>query len=244
MWKRPQQSSFRLDGYAAHLAAARRDSRQGTPRKNPLIFSRRPFVVALDNRQYATVAGARTAPLLERAEQLELVALLLVQAQGGRGALVLFEGAPGIGKSRLLGAACETADSLGLHVLRARGGELERDFSYGVVRQLFEARLAASDDDERARLLAGAARLASPLFEFGETGGWLAPGEDASQTTLHGLFWLTANLAEQGPVLLAVDDVHWCDPPSLRFLSYLARRLEGLPVAVAVCARRRRAAPP
>ena len=152
---------------------------------------------------------------------------------------MLVEGAPGIGKSRLLGAACETADSLGLHVLRARGGELERDFSYGVVRQLFEARLAASDDDERARLLAGAARLASPLFEFGETGGWLAPGEDASQTTLHGLFWLTANLAEQGPVLLAVDDVHWCDPPSLRFLSYLARRLEGLPVAVAVCARTR-----
>ena len=40
-------------------------------------------------------------------------------------------------------------------------------------------------------------------------------------------------------MLLAVDDVHWCDPPSLRFLSYLARRLEGLPVAVAACARTR-----
>ena len=63
-------------------------------------------------------------------------------------------------------------------------------------------------------------------------------GEDASQTTLHGLFWLTANLVELGPpVLLAVDDVHWCDPPSLRFLSYLARRLEGLPVAVGACVR-------
>ena len=151
---------------------------------------------------------------------------------------MLFEGAPGIGKSRLLGAACEAAETLGVQVLRARGGELERDFSYGVVRQLFETRLASCGDDERARLFAGAAQLASPLFEFGETGGWLARGEDASQTTLHGLFWLTANLAELGPpLLLAVDDVHWCDSPSLRFLSYLARRLEGLPVAVAACVR-------
>ncbi len=84
----------------------------------------------------------------------------------------------------------------------------------------------------------GAAHLASPLFEFGTTGGWLAPGEDASHTTLHGLFWLTANLAEPGPpLLLAVDDLHWCDSPSLRFLSYLARRLDGLPVAVAACVR-------
>jgi DNA-binding CsgD family transcriptional regulator len=185
------------------------------------------------------VISARTVPLLEREEQLGLVELLLVQARDGQGALVLFEGAPGIGKSRLLGAACEAAETLGVQALRARGGELERDFSYGVVRQLFEARLATCGDDERARLLAGAARLASPLFEFGGTGGWLARGEDASHTTLHGLFWLTANLAELGPLLLAVDDVHWCDSPSLRFLSYLARRLEGLPVVVAACARTR-----
>ena len=32
--------------------------------------------------------------------------------------------------------------------------------------------------------------------------------------------------------MLAVDDLHWCDRPSLRFLAYLARRLEGLPVLV------------
>ena len=59
---------------------------------------------------------------------------------------MLFEGAPGIGKSRLLGAACEAAETLGVQVLRARGGELERDFSYGVVRQLFETRLASCGD--------------------------------------------------------------------------------------------------
>ena len=176
--------------------------------------------------------------MLEREDPLALVETLLVEARDGRGVLVLFEGAPGIGKSRLLGAACEAAETLGFQVLSARGGELERDFSYGVVRQLFETRLASCGEAERARLLAGAAHLASPLFEFGETSGWLARGEDASHTTLHGLFWLTANLAELGPpLLLAVDDVQWCDSPSLRFLSFLARRLEGLPIAVAACVR-------
>lgn len=180
---------------------------------------------------------ARTAPLLEREDQLELVERLLFDAREGHGVLVLFKGPAGIGKSRLLGAACEDAEAHGVQVLRARGGELERDFSYGVVRQLFEARLAGHREDERARLLAGAARLAAPLFEFGEVGGALARGENASHSTLHGLFWLTANLAELGPALLAVDDLHWCDSPSLRFLSYLARRLDGLPVVVAACVR-------
>jgi len=180
---------------------------------------------------------ARTVPMLEREDQLEHVERLLFEAREGRGVLVLFKGPAGIGKSRLLGAACDGAEALGVQVLRARGGELERDFSYGVVRQLFETRLAACGEDERTRLLAGAARLASPLFEFGEAGGVLARGEDASHTTLHGLYWLTANLAELRPALLAVDDVHWCDSPSLRFLSYLVRRLEGLPVVVAACVR-------
>src|SRR5262245_57977204 len=182
---------------------------------------------------------ARITPLLEREDQLATVEGLIRDASDGQGVLVLLEGAPGIGKSRMVSASSDAAAALGAQVLRARGGELERDFSYGVVRQLFETRLAACGDDERARLLAGAARLASPLFELGGTGGWLAPGEDASHTTLHGLFWLTANLAELGPLMLAVDDVHWCDAPSLRFLSYLSRRLDGLPVAVAACARTR-----
>ena len=62
-----------------------------------------------------------------------------------------------------------------------------------------------------------------------------------------GLYWLTVNLAAEGPLLLAVDDLHWCDRPSLRFLAYLVRRLEGLPVArrrqpAAGRARRRRGA--
>ena len=54
---------------------------------------------------------------------------------------------------------------------------------------------------------------------------------------LHGLYWLVSNLADDGPVALSVDDLHWSDPESLRFLNYLAPRLDGLPVAVLASAR-------
>ena len=54
-----------------------------------------------------------------------------------------------------------------------------------------------------------------------------ATAGDASFAALHGLYWLPLNLAAERPLLLAVDDLHWCDRPSLRFLAYLARRLEG-----------------
>ena len=53
-------------------------------------------------------------------------------------------------------------------------------------------------------------------------------GLDVSFAVLHGLYWLTLNVAAEEPLLLCVDDLHWCDRPSLRFLAYLVRRFEGL----------------
>ena len=58
-----------------------------------------------------------------------------------------------------------------------------------------------------------------------------------TRQALHGLYWLTANLAAEQPLLILVDDAHWADPPSLRWLAYLAQRLDGLPAALIVAAR-------
>src|SRR3954452_20575315 len=54
---------------------------------------------------------------------------------------------------------------------------------------------------------------------------------------LHGLYWLSANLALKKPTLLVVDDLHWPDEPSLRWLVYLAHRLDGLPLLLLVGSR-------
>ena len=139
---------------------------------------------------------------------------------------MLIEGPPGIGKSRLLAEFRRRAVAEGALVLNARAGELEREFPFGVVRQLFEGVVA--DPDGAGRRRGGRARRSSPR----PTNGTPAGGTRRF-AALHGLYWLALNLAAERPLLLEVDDLHWCDRPSLRFLAYLVRRLEGQPVLVA-----------
>ena len=167
-------------------------------------------------------------PLLERAEELAALDRALAAARSGRGGLVVVEGPAGIGKSRLLAAARRTAADAGAVVLAARCSEFERAFPFGAVRQLLEPLLHGIEPDRRARLLAGAAAHAAPVLEAGEAPGELGGTELFSR--LHGLYWLVANLARDGAVVLSVDDVHWSDEASLRFLAFAARRIAELPV--------------
>ena len=160
--------------------------------------------------------------LLERDRELAALERLLDDAEEGRGRLALVEGPAGIGKTRLL---TELRSRVGgrMTVLSARCGELERDFSFGAVRQLLEPVAG------RERLLAGAAAPAAGVLAGGTAEGSFA--------VLHGLYWAVLNLAEERPVLLAVDDLQWADRPSLRFIAYLVRRLEGAPVLFAATLR-------
>ena len=64
-----------------------------------------------------------------------------------------------------------------------------------------------------------------------------ASGVDPSFAILHGLYWLCANLAAAGPLCVVVDDAHWADAPSLRYLAFLLTRLEELDVALVVATR-------
>ena len=166
---------------------------------------------------------------------------LLADARAGEGRLAVVEGPAGIGKTRLLDEARAAADGLGLEVLHARGGELERDFGFGVVRQLLEPRAAVAGESERAELFAGAAGLAEAVIAPQAVAAPAAG--DLSQAALHGLYWLVVNLAERSPLLVAVDDLQWVDGPSLRFLHYLVMRLEGVPVAIFATLRSREASP-
>jgi DNA-binding CsgD family transcriptional regulator len=60
---------------------------------------------------------------------------------------------------------------------------------------------------------------------------------DPSFAVLNALFWLTSNLAERSPLLLAVDDAQWSDPASLRYLLFLVPRLGELPVTLTLAVR-------
>jgi predicted ATPase len=91
--------------------------------------------------------SAESVLLLEREAEVAALTSLLDAARAGEGRLAVVEGTAGIGKTRLLAAARELVHARELEVLTARGGELEGEFALGVVRQLFEAPLAAATPD-------------------------------------------------------------------------------------------------
>jgi DNA-binding CsgD family transcriptional regulator len=180
-------------------------------------------------------------PLLERDQELERIAACLQRARQGHGEALVVDGPAGIGKTILLASGRYLAEGEGFRVLRARGAELEREFAFGVVRQLVEPVIAAASEEERRRFLDGPPGVAARLLGLPSPGdepatvATVAP--DPSFAVLHGLYWLCANLAAEGPLALVVDDAHWADGPSLRFLAFLLPRLEELRIAVLLGAR-------
>ncbi len=170
--------------------------------------------------------------LIERDREAAVLSCALTDAMNGRGNVVVAEGPAGIGKSRLLATTCAEAAQRGLGVLSARGVELERDVPFGVAAELFGPRLAATTADQRATLLAGHAGLTAAVLDPH------APAPDDAQALVRGLYWLTVNLsAVSRGLLIAVDDAHWADPPTLGFLAHLAARTSELPVALVVAVR-------
>jgi DNA-binding CsgD family transcriptional regulator len=180
-----------------------------------------------------TAAGSVT-PLIERDAELESLAEALSRAEAGEGAVVAIEGAPGLGKSWLIRAACDLALEQGMEVATAACRAGEEDLTFGTALQLLEARLAAADAEERARLLGGPARPAAALLSGERPGGSLSAGRALS--IIHGLSWICRNIADQSPLLIAVDDAERSDAMSLHFLLYLIQRLRGLPIAVVLSA--------
>jgi DNA-binding CsgD family transcriptional regulator len=178
-----------------------------------------------------SVDGSR---LLEREGELDALTSAFHDARRGAGGLLVLEGHAGVGKSSLLAEAKSAAQALGLGTLTARGSQLERELTFGVVVQLFESVLVRCTSADRDELLSGAAALARPLLE---PEGSLPPTEDREFAYLHGLHWLCANLSERQPLALLVDDAHWADCLSLRFLLYLRERLDELPVVAVVALR-------
>jgi DNA-binding CsgD family transcriptional regulator len=177
-------------------------------------------------------SGGTTSLLLEREVQVAALRALADAARSGGGRFVVIEGTAGIGKTRLLAEGRTIAGSADMRVLAARGGELEGEFAYGIVRQLFEPLLASASPDLRTELLSGPAALIASLLGASQPAGSQDAPVEGSFAIVHGLYWLAANVALHQPTLLAIDDLHWADTPSLRWLLYLTRRLEGVPLLV------------
>jgi DNA-binding CsgD family transcriptional regulator len=183
------------------------------------------------------VLSPRYIDLLERDLELDVLAGAIRRAAGGAGGTVLVEGPAGVGKTRLLQAAAERAVDSSLMVLRARGGELERSFPFGIARQLFAAAVGALNAGRRDSVLSGTAGVAVELVDPRAPARIVFDSDEALYARVHGLYWLCAGLAAERPLVLVVDDAQWADLPSLQWLLFMARRPGDLPVTLVVSAR-------
>jgi DNA-binding CsgD family transcriptional regulator len=167
--------------------------------------------------------------MLEREAELAALRQGIEAAGAGSSGFVLVSGPAGVGKTSLLKQGRRLSAERGLRVLAARGSQLEREYAFGVVRQLFEPLLAGADEQQRREWLSGTAGAAGPVL--GQAPSCEAPQGDF--TVLHALYWLTSNVCLTRAVAMVMDDLHWADEPSLRFLAYLLPRLDDqLPIVV------------
>jgi DNA-binding CsgD family transcriptional regulator len=173
--------------------------------------------------------------LLERERALAELArgIEAIGCNDGEGTIAAVAAPAGLGKTRLLEELASFAATREVTVLSARGVELETDFSFGVVHQLFDGHVSRADAGERDRIFAGAAALAAPLF--GLAG---APVPDPTGfAVLNGLWWLLSAICVDRPVAVLVDDAHWVDAASARWLAFLAPRIAEIRGFVALAGR-------
>lgn len=175
----------------------------------------------------------RSIPLVERDEDLERVSRLLEAARRGAGGVLVIEAPPGVGKSTLLQSGAALAGR-GTTVLSARGGGSAESVDFGVALRLLSPLLEGLPSTERAAVFAGHAARARPLLEGTED--YSSGGVGEASTLFVGLSWLTARLARD-PLLIAVDDAHAVDLPTLSYLVHLEQMIEDLPVALLIATR-------
>ncbi|HET9241866.1 MAG TPA: AAA family ATPase, partial [Gaiella sp.] len=165
--------------------------------------------------------------IIGREQQLASLDAFIEHVQD-RPVSLLLDGEPGSGKTTLWLHGSEAARAAGVRILTARPLEAEAGFSFSAIGDL----LAETHDviDALPEPQARALRIALLLVPAGD-----APADERAVGL--GLLGVLRRLAEESPVVVAVDDLQWLDEPSARALGFAARRLDGERVGLLAAAR-------
>ena len=200
----------------------------------------------------STIARARATSAVEPTEVVRAIALDLVgreaefgivleawsRARAGATQVVAMTGIAGIGKSRLLAAIaarCSGRRSRSVSV-RANPGELEVPFGFaaGIARALSTQPGAAGINVDSAREIVA---LDPGLGSVFATTPSAIDGGEAVRRRALALLDLVSAIAEQEPLALLLDDLHWADASSRQLLAVVLGRATELPLMVVVTTR-------
>lgn len=157
-----------------------------------------------------------TELLVGRERDLDHLSEMLERHASG---VLLLSGEPGVGKSALLDAVARAAVQRGTRVLRAAGAEFEADVGYAALNQILlplHGLLERLDSPTREAMRIALGFGAGPLPE--------------RMVVCNAALALLRSAAQDGPVLLIVDDLPWVDRASAAVFGFLARRLSGTPI--------------
>lgn len=170
-----------------------------------------------------------------RDREVSLLDELLEQPGGDRARFVFVEGEPGIGKTALLDVLATTADRQGRLLLEGHGTELEQESPFGVFVDALDDYLLARADDLRRRLDPEVLDELAGVFPSLRSGlqAIVLPGPDERVLAYRAIATLLEVLAEDGPTVVVLDDLHWADRGSLELLSHLLRRRPRGPILIA-----------
>jgi hypothetical protein len=164
-------------------------------------------------------------PFLGRSQELAALRRLLHSARQGCGAAAVVQGEGGIGKTRLLAEITTDATEDGFRVLSGATDELSRDRPLAALIEAFGLR-ADSADPERAEI---ATLLLADALPFGAA--------DISFRVTDAVVSLLERLTTEAPAVVAVEDLHWADPATLRAVRAIGAAVSDLPVVVLVTLR-------
>ncbi|NRA04162.1 MAG: AAA family ATPase [Myxococcales bacterium] len=196
------------------------------------------FVAPIERVPDTPVAIPTQPAFVGRQDSLDLLRASLADALGGRGSLVLLDGDPGIGKTRLAEELADHARASGARVLVGRCAEVENPPAFDPWVQIVKAYLHGLDRQAaEAALGAEAARIAQAVPEIRQTFSDLGPTreEDPNEARFQLFDAITQFLvraAAKQPLLLLLDDLHHAGYASLRLLDFLTERLRNAPILV------------
>lgn len=152
-------------------------------------------------------------------------------ARLGRLTVTLIAGEAGIGKTTLLNDALQSARERGLATLVGRANELEQARPFGVLADALTVTTSSTDPRraEVAALISPNVRDPEPITVTSDPG--------LRFRVIDAIVDLVEAQADQGPLVLAVDDMQWIDSSTVLALTSIARRLTHSPIAVLACLR-------
>lgn len=209
---------------------------------------------AASHTRFEAIATADLTPLTGRDREVEQIRGLWERAREGHGEALLLTGEAGIGKSRLLGVALETARLSAREVYSAQCSPYHTNTAFFPLVQITERRLGLTREqsvDEKLSLLEGFVRdrgqspeeavpLLAPLGGL-PVGDRYPPVELSParrrQRILEIMTELFLHSPDGSPLLILIEDLHWADPSTLDLVGMLTANCERAPALVALTTR-------